>query len=154
MRGLFSGRWLFRLAVGLLLAAWPAQGSTGYPAELQSQLGLSYTPPCSLCHQGGDTDAGTVTTDFGTTMVAFGLMGGNDLASLDGALAGLEGEMSPFIGDLKDGVDPNNPTSGTVPSITYGCLDVTGQPSSAGAATLALLGLLLSLLLRPRGARR
>jgi hypothetical protein len=154
MRGLFSGRWLFALAVGLVAAAWPAQASTEYPAEIQSQLGLSYTPPCSICHQGGDTDAGTVTTEFGTTMVSFGLVGGNNLASLDGALAGLQGEMSPYIGYLKDGVDPNHPNSGTVPSLTYGCLDVTGQRSSAGAATLAVLALGLALFLRPRRARR
>jgi hypothetical protein len=145
-----------RLAVVFLgaLAFLPARAgaSTGYPAEIQTQLGLSYTPACSICHAGGDTDAGTVTTQFGSLMVSRGLLGNNNLPSLDGALAALEGEMSIYITYLKDGVDPNNPTTSPIPGITYGCFNVTGQGPASGGLGLLLVGLALLFLVRP-GAR-
>ena len=153
MRRGFQGRWLLPLAAGLLLVPRATtHASTGYPAEIRTQLGLSYTPSCSICHQGGDTDAGTVTTAFGTTMVSFGLAGGNNLTSLDGALAGLEGGMSPYITDLKDGLDPNHPNTGSVPPNTNGC-HVTGQAATAGPAGLLVLGLTLLYLLGHRERR-
>lgn len=136
------------VTVGLFVAPAQAVASTGYPAEIQSQLSLSYTPACSICHAGGDTDAGTVTTAFGTTMVMFGLMGGNNLPSVDGALAGLEAGNSPYIAYLKAGEDPNNPQK--APPITYGCLVVTAERPAAGLGGLLVLGLMLLLLLRAR----
>ncbi len=155
MRRASSAHWLLALALGLLLVPpRAARASAGYPAEIQKQLALSSPPACSICHAGGDTDAGTVTTAFGTTMVSRGLMGGDNLPSLDGALAALEGEMSPYIADLKEGLDPNNPNAGGVAPITYGCLEVTGQGAGSSVAFLAVLGLALLLLLRPRRARR
>lgn len=138
----------------LLLLAQGAAASPGYPAEMQAQIPLSYAPACSICHAGNDTDAGAALTSFGTTCVNFGLMGGNNLTSLDDALEGLEGSMDPSIADLKEGLDPNNPNAGTIPPITYGCFNVTGQGPSAGAGTLFVLGFALLVFLRPRGARR
>jgi MYXO-CTERM domain-containing protein len=128
-----------------------AGASTGYPAEIQSQLQLSYTPACSICHAGGDTDGGTVTTEFGTAMVSRGLVGGNNLPSLDGALAALEGEKSVYIIYLQDDVDPNNPSSSTIPGITYGCFNATGQGPAPGGLGLLVVGLILVFLVRPRG---
>lgn len=140
------------VAGSLLLAPAQARASTGYPAEIETQLKLSYTPACSICHAGGDTDAGTVTTPFGSTMVTFGLMGGNNLPSVDGALAGLEAENSPYIAYLKAGEDPNNPQK--APGITYGCLVVTAERPTAGLGSFAVLGLVLLLLhrFRPRAS--
>jgi MYXO-CTERM domain-containing protein len=128
------------LALGLGLSSGWASASTGYPAEIQAQLQLTYTPGCSICHSDGDTDAGTVTTPFGTTLVTFGLVGGNNLPSLDGALEGLEGEHSPYIGYLQEGLDPNNPNTGSTPPLAYGC-STTGHSPSAHAAALLLLAL-------------
>ena len=103
---------------------------------------------------GGDADAGTVTTAFGTYMVSRGLQGGNNLLSLDGAIQGMVGEKSIYITYLQDGVDPNNPTSGYIPGITYGCFNVTGQGPSSGGLGLLLVALtVLFLLLRRRRSR-
>jgi hypothetical protein len=136
------------VAVGFWLAPAFARASTGYPAEIQTQLNLSKPPACSICHAGGDTDAGTVTTPFGTTMVMFGLMGGNNLSSVDGALAGLEGTNSPYIAYLKANEDPNNPQK--APGITYGCWVVPAERPTAGVGGLLFLGLMLLVLLRAR----
>lgn len=143
------------VVLGAALAFLPprAGASTGYPAEIQSQLQLSYAPACSICHAGGDTDGGTVTTQFGTAMVSRGLVGDDNLPSLDGALAALEGEMSVYITYLRDDVDPNNPSSGTIPGVTYGCFTVTGQGPASGELGLLVVGLVLVFLLRPRGPR-
>jgi hypothetical protein len=141
------------LVLVLLLPA-AALASTGYPAEMQAQIPLSYVPACSICHAGSDTDAGAALTGFGTKMVSFGLMGGDDLPSLDGALEGLEGSNDPSIGYLKEGLDPNNPNAGSTPGITYGCFNVTGEGPSAGAGSVLVVGLALLLVLRRRGARR
>jgi MYXO-CTERM domain-containing protein len=149
-----SGR--TRLAIvclGLGVTSAPAWASTGYPAELQSQLQLSKTPDCTLCH-GNDVDAGTgAATKFGMAMVQFGLVGGNNLPSLDGALAGLEGTMSPLIADLKNGADPNGTAAGTIPPVTYGCFQSGGQAPSAGPGAILAAGLALLFLFRPRGKR-
>ena len=133
------------VVAGAALAFLPARAgaSTGYPAEIQSQLSLSYTPPCSICH-GSDVDAGTgASTAFGTTMEEFGLVGGNNLPSLDGALQGLEGEKSIYITYLQDDVDPNNPSSSSspIPGVTYGCFQAAAQGPSAGGLPAFLLGL-------------
>jgi hypothetical protein len=135
----------FLVAAALALSTGQAQASSGYPAEIQAQLKLSYTPNCTICHSNNDTDAGSL-TGFGNAMVMFGLMGGNNLASVDGALAGLEGTNSPYISYLKEGLDPNNPNTG----ITYGCFDVTGQRPTAGPIGLLVLGLTFLFLFRPR----
>jgi MYXO-CTERM domain-containing protein len=143
------------VALGAALAFLPtrAGASTGYPAELQSQLSLSYTPACSICHAGGDNDAGTVTTAFGTYMVSRGLVGGNNLASLDGAIAAMVGEKSIYLTYLQDDVDPNNPSTSPIPGVTYGCFNVTDEGPSSGGLGLLLVGLAVLCLVLPRRRR-
>jgi hypothetical protein len=142
------------LSAALAFLPLRALASTGYPAEIQSQLQLSYTPACSICH-GSDVDAGTgAATPFGSTMVEFGLMGGNNLPSLDGAIAGLVGEKSIYITYLQDDVDPNNPSTSAIPGITYGCFNVTGQAPSSGGLGFLLVGLSLLFLLNVRARGR
>ncbi len=144
---------LAAIVLGAALALLPAQvdASTGYPAELQAKLNLSYAPACSICHAGGDTDAGTVTTQFGALMKSRGLVGGNNLASLDAALAALEGEGSVYITYLRQNVDPNNPSTDSNPGITYGCFNVTGRGRTSGVLGLLVVALVLFALLRRRG---
>jgi hypothetical protein len=141
---------LRRMALWLavaFLAAPSSEASSVYPAEIQKQLGLSYLPNCDICHANGVTGFGTVTTPFGEAMRARGLVC-CDIASLDTALAALKGEMSPYITYLQEGLDPNNPSAGPVPSATYGCFNVTGQGRLG--ATGAFLLVVALLLLRPR----
>ena len=147
MRGALVSSPLLLLALGLgLFCPGSASASSNYPTEVQKHLSLSYTPACAICHAGGVTGYGTVTTPFGEALRARGLVC-CDVASLDTALAALEGEMSPYITDLKQGLDPNHPGAGAVPPATYGCFNVTGQGllETPAAAFLVLLALLVSL---------
>ncbi|MGO8970124.1 MAG: MYXO-CTERM sorting domain-containing protein [Myxococcaceae bacterium] len=125
-----------------LLGPGIARASATYPAEMQSQLGLSYTPACAICHANGVTGYGTVTTPFGEAMRAVGLVCCS-IPSLDGALAALEAENSPYISDLKQGLDPNNPGAGSVPPPVYGCVSVTGPPPTPIGNGVVLLALAL-----------
>lgn len=145
-----SSHALLGFLVGVALVGGEARASTGYPAEMQSELPLTYTPACALCH-GTDVDAGTgYSTKFGTDIGNYGLVGGNNLASLDGALEGMVGSMDPLIADVKDGIDPNGSTAtNSIPDIAYGCFNVTGQGPTGGMAGLLLVGLVLLVLVRP-----
>ena len=143
---------LLPFAVALLWTE-DASASSSYPAEIQSQLALSYTPVCAICHENGVTGYGTVTTPFGEAMRAVGLVCCS-IPSLDGALAALEAENSPYITYLKQGLDPNNPGAGTVPPPSYGCFSVTGQAPSAGASGTVFLAVTALFLRRSRKARR
>jgi hypothetical protein len=146
-----SARTRLLVLVGLwALLPGPAMASTEYPTEIQTQLQLSYTPPCSYCHAGNDTDAGTATTPLAVDMENFGLQGDNNLPSLDGAIAGMEGSKDIYITYLQDDVDPNNPSSSAIPGITYGCFNVTGQGRLAGTPAFLLVGLALLFLVLPR----
>jgi MYXO-CTERM domain-containing protein len=141
------------LVLGLLAALDVAHASSTYPAEIQKQLQLSYTPQCAICHANGVTGTGTVTTNFGLAMRARGLVC-CDIASLDTALMALEGEMSPYINYLKEGLNPNDPGAGAVPPIAYGCFNVTGQGPTPGTGGVALVLLALLVAFRPRAFRR
>jgi hypothetical protein len=124
-----------------------AQASSTYPAEIRKQLSLSYPPACAICHENGVTGFGTVTTPFGEAMRAQGLVC-CDIASLDKALAALEADMSPYITDLKEGRDPNDPNEFAGAPLTYGCFNVTGRGPLAGGFILGL-----ALLLATRACR-
>ena len=142
---------LLRRALLLLavLGVGAAHASSIYPPEIRNHLSLSYTPDCSLCHANGQTGFGTVTTPFGKSMRARGLVAQN-IASLDTALDALaaertdsDGDGVPDIDELKAGTNPNVAGGGDVPPPSYGCFDVSGQPGSP----LALLPVALALLL-------
>jgi len=146
------GRVLLAVTV---LAAGLAHASSTYPGEVRAHLGLPYTPDCSLCHANGQTGFGTVTTPFGTSMRARGLVAQN-IASLDTALDALTAEHTDSDGDgvgdideLKAGTDPNLAGGGSFPPPTYGCFDVSGQPGSALALLPVGLALLLFRLKKP-----
>ena len=95
-----------------------------FPSEIQSHLGLSYTPPCTLCHataQGG----GPITSKFGKAMQAAGLA--VTTTSLDSALDTLntkhtdsDADGTPDIQQIEEGRDPS--TGGVSgPAERYGC---------------------------------
>src|SRR5262249_59260271 len=101
--------------------------------EIRAHLSLSYTPACTLCHNGRGGGFGTVTAPSGKSMRAGGLVAQN-LGSLDTALDALAAEHTDSDGDgvgdideLKAGSDPNVAGGGSAPPPTYGCFDVSGQ---------------------------
>lgn len=155
-------RWMVGASLGLVaLSAGTAQASTGYPGVVQSKLGLSYAPPCSLCHEGGRTGAGTVTTAFGAALRARGAKGSDDVgleAALDKLVAdGVDSDKDGVKdGDeLKKGTDPNGSGGAPLdaPEIGYGCggATVAGHgPSRAPDAGIFAVGLVAGVVLLRR----
>jgi apolipoprotein D and lipocalin family protein len=105
------------------LAAWlalssiapTAKATPNFPGAIATHLGVEAQPRCAICHNGGVTGRGTVTTPFGKSMRAHGLVA-FDEGSLGAALDQLTAEKTDSIGDgtddvddLKAGRDPNVP---------------------------------------------
>jgi hypothetical protein len=118
------------LLLALLGAPATAWAIPPYPGDLQTALKLNYTPQCAICHEGGVTGLGTVTTPFGVSMRAHGLT--DDPSTFPGALAAMEADKVDSVGrgysDIQalqlgqnpDTIPPNAiPTSPVPPD--YGC---------------------------------
>ena len=91
------------LAIAVLVGGL-AHGSSIYPPEVRAHLSLSYTPACTLCHETESGGFGTVTTPFGRSMMARGLVAQN-LGSLDTALDALAAEHTDSDGDGVPDID-------------------------------------------------
>jgi hypothetical protein len=150
--------WFLAVAAVRLLAAPSASASPVYPDEIQQHLGLTYSPPCSLCHAGGVTGLGTVTTPFGKAMRARGLVARN-IAALDTALDRMASDRVDSNGDgisdideLKAGTDPNAGAPGAVPPPEFGCRAANGH-GDLPLWSAALLAVAAALIMRS-GARR
>jgi hypothetical protein len=151
-RSAFAGTSFLLFGLGL-----PAVASPRLPGEVRQDLGLSYTPQCSLCHIRGNTGAGTEIQPFVLSAKGFGFGGQQDTlrtALLQMADAGTDSDSDgiPDITELLQGTDPN--VYGPVPFSTesdpsYGCASV----GASGAALLGGLGLWI-FLARSRRARR
>ncbi|MET0403943.1 MAG: thrombospondin type 3 repeat-containing protein [Cystobacter sp.] len=130
----------------VLLGASVAQATPTFPGVIRTELGLSSTPQCSVCHQGA-YQVGTVTTPFGAALRARGLEFHDD-GSLSSALAALaresvdsDGDGTPDTEELKVGRDPNRkdapgepgeePVVDFPPEPTYGCHAAPGAPLGA-----------------------
>ncbi len=93
-----------------------ARATPNFPDAIKTHLMLAAAPPCSICHNGGITGRGTVTTPFGKSMRAHGLVA-FDETSLVAALDQLTGppatdsvgDGTSDIDDLKAGRNPNVP---------------------------------------------
>jgi MYXO-CTERM domain-containing protein len=152
-----------------------ANATPNFPPEVARHLSLPAPPDCSLCHHDGITGLGTVTTPFGTSMRAQGLVP-FDTASLDSALDALDqakvdsdGDCVPDIDELKAGTNPDvpdNPDGGACadesaaaanapPPPVYGCqLRVAPDepPATAGLWALGAAALALVSRLRRRAS--
>lgn len=123
------------VSLALLLVPGVAAASSVYPGDIKSDLSLSYTPPCTICHQTNQGGSGTATQAFAVAMKANGLTGGANASALSTALTALEtagtdsdGDGTPDIEQLKAGMDPNtgatidgSSSSGSTSVPAYGC---------------------------------
>lgn len=105
-------RWVpVMLSIGF--AARPARATDNFPNAIQRDLGLSYSPPCSVCHVGGVTQQGTVNTPFGKAMRAQGLVAYDEnrlastLATMQSSRVDSDGDGALDVDELKAGTDPN-----------------------------------------------
>jgi hypothetical protein len=144
------------VAMACSVIARDAHATPNFPDEIKAHLMLQASPPCAICHQGGVTGLGTVTTPFGKSMRARGLVP-FDLGSLDNALDQMKsgnvssvGDGTPDIQKLQMGIDPNarvtdgGVVEGTDAAITplYGCGAHVAPTNDAGDAWPALSALL------------
>ncbi|HEY3357328.1 MAG TPA: hypothetical protein VGQ83_29025 [Polyangia bacterium] len=146
-----------RALVALVLvaaAAGPAAATPNLPAALTAHLQAPVEPHCRVCHEGGVTGRGTVTTPFGLAMMARGLVA-YDEGSLTTALDRMATDAVDSnhngvtdIDELKAGTDPN---AGAAPADVpvYGCAVSSRAP--AGGLVLVLV---LVLALARRGWNR
>lgn len=151
------------LSVLVLGAAPEARASSGYPALVAADRSLTYSPPCSLCHEGGRTGNGTVTTPFGAALRARGAKGSDD-TSVKAALAKLvadgvdsDGDGVKDVDELAKGTDPNGLGGAPldVPPIAYGCGAATlARRGPSGQPTFVLVGVALAVVGVVRRRRR
>ena len=135
----------------LLLGASPAGATLNFPGAIQRILGAAQAPDCAVCHAGGQTGAGTVTTPLGMALKHRGLAPGDE-AALQTALTRLEADKVDSnhngvsdVDELRAGTDPN--FDAAHPQVTYGCSVVASSVGTAWPLLLVALAWLL------RGAR-
>lgn len=148
-------------ATAALLVTTAASASTNYPDALKGDLGLSCAVTCSLCHKGGQTGFGTVTTPFGESMRAHGLVA-QDTASLQSAITAMGMDLTDSDGDGTADVEelvacgnPNGTSGGAssaAPAAAYGCGASVAPPANPhdGTWLFALGGVGLALASRRR----
>lgn len=170
MRTAIAARaWIFAIGVvaGVTVAA-RAGATPNYPDVVAAALGLSVAPPCALCHDGGRTGLGTVTTPFGKSLRAHGAVARDD-GSVESALHAMEADGTSSLHDgvsdvskLKKGLDPNGGDSSAISADppAYGCggrisrQRVEGLEGVGGAGWLVPIAFVVALALRRRKVRR
>lgn len=153
-------RSLVALAVGVasLVVAPCARADQDYPAALQFQLSLKYTPGCDLCHEAAKDPVGPADTPFAKSMIARGLKT-HDVKSLATALDKMKTDMVDSDGDgsldldeLSWGGDPNHaekPAGGSELPAQYGCA-IAHDDASSWPTLVALSALLVAFVARRR----
>jgi hypothetical protein len=146
--------------LALLVVPSGVWATPSFPEVIRQTLGAAQVPLCSVCHAGGQTRRGTVTTRFGLAMLERGLAA-YDEASLKSALARMEadkvdsnGDGIPDVDALRGGTDPSRNSS--APQLEYGCAIGTGDGgwrASAPSGIVALIWLLVRRSSAPRKPR-
>ena len=156
----------FLLVAAILSMSTPAWAVPRSPVSIQEQLGLSYQPPCSICHTGnGVPNAGDVTSPFAKSMLANGLIPNNRpamnaaLAALEAAHIDSDGDGFTDIAELRIGLDPSvgdvtPPAAAPAASGDADTASRRGCSTSPGASPSFSLGAWLVLGIALMGLRR
>lgn len=153
------------IAVAVVVAARGAFASPSYLDALEADLGLAAAPApgCGLCHHAASAPVGAADTPFAKSMVARGLVGGGDVASLAHALVRMradgvdsDGDGAQDLDELSWGGDPNHasvPVGGAEMPVLYGCAG-SGRPGDG--LPWGIAGVLVAIAARRRrqGRRR
>ena len=161
VRGLlFGGVLTFALSL-----AGVADACMCYPPELQTILGLSSPPQCTICHATLAGGYGTLTRNFGPYIKSVGAEGVST-SSLDSAMTTDEQQMHVSndagitdIAALMAGEDPNDPLSATgssgPPQPAFGCgAHIASTNDILPAAGATGLSLLFGVVVARRARRR
>jgi hypothetical protein len=135
-----------------------AEAKNSFPPEMQSQLGLTYEVPCSVCHTKGNTGPATAQTPFALSLRARGLS--RDRNSLTSALTQLEadhvdsdGDGTTDVAELRAATDPNSSANASLagdPDPGYGCGGTAPRSQRRGALGSLMLVPGLGCLVRRR----
>jgi hypothetical protein len=138
------------LPTGAALLTTNVAGATrDFPDVVRAHYGLTYEPPCSICHVKGNTGPGTVQTPVGFSLRARGMVARDD-ASLERALDSLEADETDSdndgqtdVAELEAQIDPNSPgntllDTASDPSFGCGGGEPTGRRQGAAAPVLAV----------------
>ena len=139
------------LLVSSLVGAREASATENFPRAIGKHLGAPYYPECAICHVGGKTGGGTVTTPFGRSARARGLVA-EDEGILTAVLDRMRSEKVDSdadgvtdIDEILAGSDPNLPPDDTIGLQKYGCVGTVaserGARGPAGAALLVVVAL-------------
>ena len=149
---------LASLALGSLGWSSGAQAIEAFPAQIQSDLSLSYRVPCSVCHIKGNTAASTPISPFALSLRSRGLVA--EPSSLSSALLRSEtegvdsdGDGTPDVVELRAGTDPNSSANASIVNDQepgYGCGGAAPRGRS-GPALAGIVGLGWLLIRRHRG---
>lgn len=152
------------VCLGILAPSSSARATPDFPPTVDQDLMLpagwvetKVAPPdgCHLCHVNG-SQGGEPLTAFGTLMQDDGAVPYEAASTAASALAAVEAANPRAITDIKDGTNPNSdPTAlNDDPVPQYGCGSVAPHAprGRAGAILLAVLGLAVRLVRRPRAA--
>jgi len=134
----------------LLSYSAPSLAHSTFPSDMESQLGMSCLPACTICHKDNLGGFGTINKPFGKAMQENGLL--FVPASLPGALQALEAAGTDSDGDgvgdvteLREGQDPNGDSDLCSVQAVYGCgAHIASRPPEPDA--LAPLASLLTAL--------
>ncbi|APR84444.1 Hypothetical protein A7982_09793 [Minicystis rosea] len=139
-----TSKLLWALPVSIaLFAPSVAWATPTFPDAVKTDLSLSYTPPCTICHTTPGGGAGTASQKFAESMKDRGLMS-NNTDTVAAALAALDGEHTDSdcdgIGDvaqLKEGRDPNtgeyiDGSGKPTPEVDGGCVGEGGGGTGDG----------------------
>ena len=129
----------------LLLLASAVWASSPYPNAIATDLGMSCTPTCNLCHASAG-GGGPVPQPFAQALVAEGLTGGSDTDALATALDALtaagtdsDGDGVTDVDELAAGTNPNDDSAfcgdAAVTPPSYGCFNT----AAAGPGVLGVL---------------
>ena len=153
--------WQRSLLVAIVVLAVPesAWASPDFPPAIEAAVGSPRRLECTLCHA-TTVGGGPVTTVFGQTMLARGLFPGN-VSTLQTALAAIDAERTDSDGDgladmdeLRQGLDPNDPSNASGEEPAYGCGAQIAPGSTGGGGLVALgWGIVLAFCARRRARR-
>lgn len=114
-----------------------------FPGTVESHLGLTYTPQCTLCHETLAGGFGTATQPFGVAVMSRGAVAGNT-ATLEIALDALDAENRDSDGDTVSDIDElragTNPNGAEGPEPEFGCFGRIGDGGPSLASVLLAIG--------------
>jgi|HubBroStandDraft_6_1064221.scaffolds.fasta_scaffold538107_2 hypothetical protein len=157
----------FLIFASILSVSGAASACPTFPAAVQGDLGLCYTPPCTICHTTTVGNINSATQPMAVELLKLGVSAACDTTVLANALKEMETDKTsvdaagkPATTLLEEGDDPNTdqsigpatpdggvcPSADGPPTVAYGCAAqapsaqiAADPPAWQGAAAIAAI---------------